>query len=753
MSGSDASNYYGYQTDYTAQQKLLFIWHHTGETGNPLYYDTDSGYSSSWTEDPAKKVAAGNYQADNIDKVNARLMALSSDAAEQTAQSWATMGSVLTEMRKTFGNDTDALLNGTKGYGRWNSKAALAFAAKGPGAAMKSLDDWVDAAARNHDGLMALSGIITEYQAKMDRLYSAYLDALNRAEHFYVDGLNNEEKKDDFQRARIIDLMRFVRDDSYPMGDPDYHANALLRPLRAYAGTVPAEFGGGYNWSAAAFKLESAMGNEFSTVISSKLLDGRAKVYEGETNAVTIDDATLKKVLQDYTSKNLPSTGNVPNLNNLTKQVVPTFTIPGGSNKPNGDVPDPNNTPDPGQPPVGETPDPGQVPDPGTVPDPGQVPDPGTVPNPGQVPDPGSVPNPGTAPDPGLAPNPGLAPALATATNPVTAPTTGGLSATPPSTSGLPGQGNLPPGLQNNLGSKPTLSKGLISRTSKTAEKAPGSPGLGSPPGAPGLGRPAGEKGVRRGVLGRPAGATPQTGAPGLPGDRSRRLGNAPPGSSGITLPGDELSAGAAPPSTAPVLGSQRRADVPGFTRPGQQAPSTGLRAGSPDGASPSVLHAPRGGTAPGAPGLPPPGTPATRRRDGVDRPGLTVPDPTSEWVVAPGTEEVQATTPVIDGSARAARLQSQQFSEAGPTTSKPGSGVLRRSSAQDAAAAQRSAHRRGEPEQGARRLTTAFEAQHSTPEEQAPAVVTDEQAFNVASPGGGVLANAPRQEPDRGLG
>jgi hypothetical protein len=171
-----------------------------------------------------------------------------------------------------------------------------------------------------------------------------------------------------------------------------------------------------------------------------------------------------------------------------------------------------------------------------------------------------------------------------------------------------------------------------------------------------------------------------------------------------------------------------------------------------PGSAGPSVLHAPRVATAPAGSGLPPGLPPGGRRAERADQNRSMRPRP-GDWVNTPGADTPIPTAPVIDGSARLARAQYQPPAE--PTAAAVANGaapaVIGRPGARSDAPARRRSRRR-EPELAARRFTSPHEVQPAV-EAGSSSMVTDEQAFTVSTPGGSVLANEPRLDPDRGLG
>ena len=267
------------------------------------------------------------------------------------------------------------------------------------------------------------------------------------------------------------------------------------------------------------------------------------------------------------------------------------------------------------------------------------------------------------------------------------------------------------------------------------------------PPGAPG-GMPRGAPGLRGGVF-QGTGASGPT-APQMPPQGGRTLSRKPPpGTTGAPdqerratpIPSDVEDAFTRPPmSTAPpVLNSPTR---PGPSRPGERQPSTPMRGpGHPDGSvpwrpsetAPPVLNSPTRTPVQQQP--PVPGRPGRGRSDG---PGRAAPGPTpgTEWI---GSEAAVAdtTAPVLDA----------------PEPVRPGAvsrleEVPKRLRGRPAATGPAVRTGAAPAELGTRRTRPDTERRPEPAADEAPRIVTDEEAFGVETPGGGVVA---KQAEDRG--
>jgi hypothetical protein len=328
--------------------------------------------------------------------------------------------------------------------------------------------------------------------------------------------------------------------------------------------------------------------------------------------------------------------------------------------------------------------------------------------NPGDKP--GTVPQPGTLPP--------VLPVLPLPGQTVLPPP----GVTPPPT-GLPGQ--LPPRLPG--GGKPPAfgpgltrtSPGVLSPGLKPGTSAPGLPpnpgqlgrnSFGSGPGqSPGTGQPPGR------TLRRPGTTNPSQ--PGRPGDRRR--GEDRDRQTTGSFEGEE-SFGRPPGGMPPVLKNptgdrdRRRPGSLEEMRPSVNGSGDAYR---PDGTAPPVLNRPS------TPATPPP---AVRRRGPADRERQT-----TAWADYFGAEQANAPT----GSGRlGAPTGASSRPEEAPR------GLRSRAATQGAAAG-------ADSYELSKRRTTAEPMPVASRDDEAAGIVTDEQAFEVQTPGGGVVTSK-RDEP-----
>lgn len=304
----------------------------------------------------------------------------------------------------------------------------------------------------------------------------------------------------------------------------------------------------------------------------------------------------------------------------------------------------------------------------------------------------------------------------------------------PGAPAGPTSQGARPPGAAT-----PAVPPGAPRRgSSRPGTQQPGMPGSAAPPGTPGARQP--------GSPARPAARQPGSPGFGTPTLPPGRPGPGRPGAPGADehAPGgpvDSAEAFAPPPAqTAPPV--LRAAQRPDPRRPGGPHDLLPFRGRGADDAAagetaPPVLGRPQRADAPRQ----------DRGKSGAGRQAAGQPVAGNEWIGADAAR-AEAGAPVLDAPTRAvsgakvSRLEEvpRQLRGRGATSPAPAGEPPRRGVA---------------PELAARRSEATPEA--ARPDDQ-PTIVTDEQAFGVETPGGGVLGKKPedrsyRPEPPTALG
>jgi hypothetical protein len=560
--------------------------------------------------------------ADSIEKIRKRMLAQDPTAMYQLGDKWFRIVRVIDDIRERVLNGAMGLKNGGNGspgnHGGWKGKGAEAFLARGPGATIKSLDDWKTAAMANWMGTLALAQSIPNHQYKINELYDQYKKAM-------VSYSDDWKKKYGVEDKKVEDLHSDLQD--------QYVSD--LRGLESW-------------WSIQARQIQYGMAKEYHSVMDGELRDGRATVYEGPTDAVQPNPQFLARALMG----NPPTPGRVaPKLGgpNVSKPNVSTNGL--SMLKSTANLNKPNITP-----PKVEIE--GQL-KPDVKPD---ITAPTVTPPTVAPPVPPPVPV-GKQPF-GLRGSPGPAPSLRGGP--------GNLL------NNLPGQGKGGPSVLGRSAVNPgqVPNSGTPSLPQSPMKGQPG-----APPQSPMKGKPPSAQSKGRGQVqrpgapeGTPGAPNPGRGAPGAPstGRGQRAPGDPTPGASRQSgVPGQPNQFGG-PPSSAssPVLRAPGSAQAPGSGQrrsgPGSpgvgQAPRTGVAGNqSPlrPGATPPVLNRPK----PSKPvAAPPPSSllPPTARNSEFAPPSM----PTSRPVVGRSTRPVagpEQDSGVLRGNRRAkARYEAQ---------------------------------------------------------------------------------------------
>ncbi|QDY10454.1 hypothetical protein FJK98_27660 [Micromonospora sp. HM134] len=566
----------------------------------------------------------------------------------------------------------------------WQSPQARdAFLKAGPGKTLAYLDEWMDAAQHNVTALRAMVGIARDSRAEMERLWTEYREAIDDAKN--SDGWT--QFSEGFKQGFTLGL---------------YDGEKGIQAAEAEAVREKQEE---YNRRA----------QELARRTADDYFDTLSKVSGGHGPPFFPMDAVLNPVGHP------PWRGPVG---------APPPVGPPGARPPGvGATPPPTSVrpvprPTPGDPDQLAR----QVLD--TLRPPPEAGAPTPAPDTGNRTGPAAAPPP-VVPPPLVAPPPGLS-AGAPGLNGVNANATGA------------GRAGLarPPGLDGLAGERAGLRSGVLrggagaSAVSEPPQASLRSPGASATP-PPTGGRAAPPNGLRGPGAGStaapPAGArgTPAAGSPHSPASRRPGGGEqADPERRGTVRAGagdEDLFGRPAGETTAPVLQS-RRPDA----RRASGGAAVGGRAG--DASTP-----PRPGTAPPVLGSPArdagvTGTPRSKRRDraGAARPAT----PGGEWW---GDGRSEATAPVLDAPAaplsggRVSRLEEVPGALRGRPSAEP--------------APRRARGGQPVPPELAPRRTTAAKRDDREGHGDGPGIVTDEQAFSVETPGGGVLG---KQAEDR---
>jgi hypothetical protein len=550
---------------------------HYGFTANPNYgYSQYSGQTHYGSYPPSTlpyTAPPGPGNPATVEQISVRIRNMHPEEMAALADQWQNAWAFLADVRGFLVNQSNVLRDES-----WRSPAARdAFLKAGPGETLAYLDMWMDAAQQNVTALRHLVNVSTEARYAMARLESDYQRAL--AEATDVSFLENLDAWVSKGQGWDAAAQEFVSEEQAAIRD---------------------------RYRIEAQRLAQHYGDQFFDYI--------AVLSNGSGPPVQPMNAVLNQ------PGGVPGSGNpgglggpgqfAPALPVLPVGDTPPGTVLPGQNPPQGLVPPGVPLPQPGVVPPGSLP-------PGVTP-PGSLPPGVALPQPGGVLPPGVLPPPATLPPAAQPlPVPGAVPGAVPGTVP---PGTGGPTVIPPGTvrPGLPSQigrpgrgptlvvppGGLPPGRTIRRPSGPAAPATPpgggreIRRTGPAVVPAP-------------TGRPGGQRptrttpGATPPPTGRPGRTTPGVTPPPVTGRPSR---TAP----GVTPPPTDRPGRATPGVTPPPPITARPGDRRG--RPGATTPLPQTPDGKPPRNTPAATPPPPGTGRPGDRGRPggPQRTPGT---------------------------------------------------------------------------------------------------------------------------------------------
>ncbi|BCJ32425.1 WXG100 family type VII secretion target [Actinocatenispora sera] len=635
-------------------------------------------------DDKYKKIMEGN----TIEHVKARIDSQKQGQVLAIQHAWEKVKQSLETMAADIQRPTDALV----AKQAWTGDAAEAFLQNGPGAALKSLDDWIDAAQYNIEGFQHIASVIPTKQQAISDLYEQYKAAVTAEAQRWLkanaprSGGHHEIKTytqlDDFlKHGQMEDKQRFMQSVKQ-------------------AGAI---------YDLMAQDIEHSMAVEYQTAIGN-LQSGRSTTFEGIRNSIIDAPGMPILDLPGRPPGSAPPTGPRATPNGP----APRTFRPASEPPP---VADPPAVPD--TPPVVETPPPVSADLPTAPPATPPAPEapPAAPPAPG-APPPVPVAAPAPTGPPGLAgrPAPGSGPGAQRAFRPnVSRPQglnrSGVLGDRTGNANRPSGPGRAPTG----AGEHPNPGRGGSPSPGRGAPPSPAKPTRGRSPGSPGgepqrggQGRPPG--GRNPASPGRPNRASEQR-TPGFPGstEESTAFTHSGPRSPSVLTGSHQPTAdpastdtprlsgrpGSGPPNTTKPILNNRQPKKPGAEkrdpRTGHAPPASGWPGselvGEPPATAPSVLE-----------------NPTLRARPAVPTDGNEIPR---------GLRPSGAMRPETN------------LTSARPNTNSPAELAARK-------AAQREKERR-------RKVDAEYE--------QIRALLQAEEAWQVETPGGPVVSNQPRAE------
>jgi hypothetical protein len=690
VSGVSKDPYYGYTTQgNTDLIKARHMAYKTGDGDISRYPSISNSPSYEPTLDPGKTdLSQDKINADTVERVRKRINSQSARDMHDMSQQWTDIHNALQGVVDYLTAQTNPLLDS------WQSNAAKVFLARGPGASLKSIHDWMESAKTNASGIEALAGEIEKYQAQMAGLWQRYTNATDGFKVRFASDPYAEPLPSSGPRPR-------PRPGPAPTGGTGLSQADLNEKLVSGLSEIEQHFG------TEARQLEHQMAQAYWGVAWPGLNGASATVYEGPTDSVVASGT-------DFFG--LPD-------------------VPGGTPAPPPPPPPPPAPPLPPPPPAPPSPPVGLAGGPPGLAPPvaPPAPPPGL---PGGAPAPPVLPVVPSLPGGGPGSGPGGAPGMPNINTSNLSTFPGGAPPVAPSVIGASNPGGPPLAPPLGGGAKPNT------------KKKPGSPGVlrntANGPGAP-LTPPGAGAGKRReDQTGRPPGTSqldnqsafggpPAGTSPPVVGRQSERRHGKASGK-----PGD-LSAtglGTPPPgATAPVLGGRKS------TKRGSTGGQPGIGGMTPPGGGYRGPGSQSGGQVnPGGPVMdgaewlehgdavtPPPAAPVVGNRARDPETAAGVPSWTEEFG---GEPAAGGTSPVLGRAAARRAADAERRRARGGRRGRITDGAL--------------SARRGARDQAARERI-ARELEYSQAD-GAPVPVSDEAAFSVETPGGTVLANQPER-------
>ncbi|KHD76582.1 hypothetical protein [Actinoplanes utahensis] len=745
---------------------------HFGATADRNYGYTPQTGQTRYAEHPPSTTpftgAPGPGNPATIEQITQRIRNMHPEQISTLADQWQNTWSLLLDVRDFVLNQSIVLRDET-----WKSPAARdAFLQRGPGETLVYLDEWMDAAQRNIVALRHLADVSAEARNQMELLLQDYRRELAGAQDI---GVAENLKAVFTERDGWDDAAQAKREED---------VSAVERKFREEAQALAQHYGNQY------FDYLGMISNGAGPPVqplNAVLSQPGAVPGTGGTGGPGPGPGATAPGFPPPLGEVQP--GTPPPQGLLPPGLNPPGFLPPGVQPPGGVPPGtlPPGVPPPATAPPGVAPPLPQPGGNGAVP-PAVLP-PGALP-PGALP-PGTLP-PGTLP-PGTLP-PGKLPP-------------GGTPVFPPG--GVrPG---LPPQIPRPGGPNVAIPPGNLPGRTIRRPAAPSAPIV--PPGGRQIGRPVfvpPPPGGRPGPTGRPGRTTPGVTLPppgtqrpgrttpgitppippgGRPGDRRRTQspGTIPPGQTGRPgrgIPGvNPPGQGGRPGGGTPGMNPPGQGGRPGGGTPGMNPPGQG---GRPGGGTPGVTPPPPGtgrpgdrrGTPPGKPG----GTDTFGRPPGSAAPPV-LKNPVEDRTIRPGSAaEVRQATAAQRPGGTAPPVLNRPASPTAPPPWKPRRTARGGAAWSDLFGAEEARRRGGSgvidaPEQArpdsgpwglrSRAATPGTPAEPNRPGTVSPELgkrrgggdpvpvrgehelVTDEQAFGVRTPGGGVVTGRGDEPPE----
>ncbi|BCB82498.1 hypothetical protein GCM10022251_69830 [Phytohabitans flavus] len=282
--------------------------------GNETYIEPTPNFAQRFEGGISPGDESRDYYANGIEQIYKRIMSQDSVVLYQLADQWFELNQVLDDLRTRVLKAATNLKeggDGAGGNGGWAGAGADAFLARGPGATLKSIDDWEQASYQNWMGTLALVSVINQRRGEMVQLWREYKEAMVSQSQMWLDDPRN-----------------YNYSSNKPYSSPDdippksYEAEQYITWMR------DAQLA----WHHKAQKIQWDMAQDYWSTMSQDYAGGRTTVYEGPTDAVMPNMEFIAR----YKLGPMP---NIPKPNITTPDGVdPNITKPNVA-KPEIDVP------------------------------------------------------------------------------------------------------------------------------------------------------------------------------------------------------------------------------------------------------------------------------------------------------------------------------------------------------------------------------------------------------------------------------
>lgn len=253
------------------------------------------------------------YYANGIEQIYKRVMSQDPVVLHQLADQWFELNQVLDDLRTRVLKAATNLKeggDGAGGNGGWTGAGADAFLARGPGATLKSIDDWEQAAFQNWMGTLALASAMSQRRGEMAQLWREYKEGMVSHSQMWLDNAMNYDP----------DGRPYSSPDAIPKGS--YDAESYITWMRQ----------GQLAWHHKAQKIQWDMAQDYWSTMSEDFAGGRATVYEGPRDSVMPNMEFIARYkmgpMPSITKPNI-ATPNAVNPNITTPNVTkPDITVP-----------------------------------------------------------------------------------------------------------------------------------------------------------------------------------------------------------------------------------------------------------------------------------------------------------------------------------------------------------------------------------------------------------------------------------------